>query len=145
MHRLLMSVLLCLALSTSPWAVADPAVRTVDPSSAEGRALIEPMVADLVGQLGKPASLAVERLVTAGDWAFIRGKIIGADGTLIDYAGTPFAEDAAHGMKSKSYVGLLRNADQRWTRVTSRVGPTDVVEQGWTAQYGAPAALFAPG
>ena len=121
-----------------------PAVKNVEPSSAEGTRIVASATADLTGQLGKPASLVVEAITTDGDWAFVYAKFLGIDGTPFDFTGTPFAEAAANGGTSRSYAGLFTTTDggDQWTRVDSAVGPTDVAWGGWAAKYSAPEDVF---
>jgi hypothetical protein len=116
---------------------------SADPVSAEGGAIVQPALADLSAQLGKPVELKVKTVNVVGDWAFVYGKIQGPDGAVFDYAGTRFAEAAANGGKSTTYAGLFRNNGSAWTRVDSAVGPTDVAWEGWAAEYGVPAETFA--
>lgn len=120
--------------------VAAPA--GADPASTEREAIVHPALADLLAQLGKPAELKIKTVNTAGEWAFVYGTILGPDGVPFDYSGTPFAEAAAHGGKSRTYAGLFRGEGNQWTRVDSAVGPTDVAWEGWAARYGAPAQIF---
>jgi di/tricarboxylate transporter len=90
-------------------AVADPQCqwspdksKRLDPASGDAAAILTPAVNDLTKQLGKPAKLGQDNISTAGQWAFVNAAILGADGNPIDYAGTPFAEAAANGGKSKN-------------------------------------------
>lgn len=125
----------------------EPAVKNIDPASAEGSQIVESATADLTGQLGKPASLAVKAITAEGPWAFVYAKFQGVDGAPFDFAGTPFAEAAANGAKSRVYAGLFTSGDGAgaWTRVDSAVGPTDVAWGGWAAKYSAPADVFVTG
>lgn len=112
------------------------------PESAESEAIVHPALADLGTQLGKPAELQAKAVNTVGVWAFVYGTITGPGGTVFDYAGTPFAEAAANGGKSKTYAGLFHHDGSDWVRVDSAVGPTDVAWEGWAEKYGAPAEVF---
>ncbi|MBU9765283.1 hypothetical protein FR943_15700 [Mycobacterium sp. TNTM28] len=105
--------------------------------------MVDPAEADLITQLGKPAELTTKTVNVVGEWAFVYGTIHGPGGTVFDYAGTPFAEAAAHGGKSRTYAGLFRHDGSSWRRVDSAVGPTDVAWEGWAGKYGAPQQAFA--
>ncbi|GAS87209.1 uncharacterized protein RMCB_1305 [Mycolicibacterium brisbanense] len=103
---------------------------------------MHPVVADLRAQLGVPAEFEEKTVNIEDGWAFVYGKIVGADGLPFDYGGTPFAEAAANGGRSRTYAGLFRDNGAAWTRVDSAVGPTDLAWDGWAERYGAPAAIF---
>lgn len=103
---------------------------------------MHPVVADLTAQLGVRAELDGKTVNIEDGWAFVYGKIVGVDGLPFDYSGTPFAEAAANGGKSRRYAGLFRDDGTAWARVDSAVGPTDLAWDGWAARYGAPAAIF---
>lgn len=98
----------------------------------------------------KPAETVLARKVwlkeksvrTSGDWAFVLAELQGADGRPIDYHGTPKAQQAEAGFLSKDYVALLRRQDGKWRVVKDAIGPTDVVWEGWSQEFGAPADLF---
>lgn len=137
-----LALLVWLGMLAAPVAVADPGAMPVDPSSAEGAAVLAPALADVTAQLGKPVRLEVRSLKAAEGWAFLWSAIQGPDGSPVDYSGTPFAEASANGVLSKKYVALLRQDDQGWTLVDRRVGPSDIAWAGWGAQYAAPAAIF---
>lgn len=129
-------------LLVAPLAAADPGATAVDPASPEATTILAPALADVTAQLGKPVRLDVRSLKAADGWAFLWSAMQEPDGNPIDYTGTPFAEAAANGGKSKKYVALLHQDEQGWTLVDKRIGPSDVAWAGWSAQYGAPAAIF---
>jgi hypothetical protein len=137
-------MLLGVGCASAQPGVPEPAVKNIDPASAEGSQILASATADLTGQLGKPAGLSVKAITTDGDWAFVYAKFQGVDGTPFDFAGTPFAEAAANGGKSRVYAGLFTTTDggSQWTRVDSAVGPTDVAWSGWAEKYSAPADVF---
>jgi hypothetical protein len=103
---------------------------------------VHPVVADLTAQLGIRAELDAKTVNVDDGWAFVYGKIVGADGRPIDYRGTPFADAAANGGKSRTYAGLFRDDGTAWARIESAVGPTDLAWEGWAERYGAPAEIF---
>jgi len=138
----IVTLVMWLGLTAAPPATADPGPTPMDPSSAEGAAVLAPAVADAAAQLGKPIRLDVRSLKAADGWAFLWSAMQEPDGSPVDYTGTPFAEAAANGVLSKKYVALLHQDDQGWSLVDKRVGPSDIAWAGWSAHYGAPAAIF---
>ncbi|OHT88535.1 hypothetical protein [Mycobacteroides saopaulense] len=137
-----LALVMWVGLLLAPAAAADPDATPVDPSSSDGAALVAPALADATAQLGKPVRLDVRSLKAADGWAFLWSAMQEPGGEPIDYAGTPFAEASANGVLSKKYVALLHQDEQGWALVDKRLGPSDVAWAGWSAQYGAPAAIF---
>lgn len=132
-------LVLCASLVAASCASADPGGGSAPSDDQQARAAA---VADVSAQLGKPVRLDVKGLHSADGWAFVWATIRGSDGGPVNYAGTTFAEAAANGGVSKSYAGLLRDEAGQWRVVTSRVGPTDVAWETWSADYGAPKSIF---
>ncbi|SII10781.1 Uncharacterised protein [Mycobacteroides abscessus subsp. bolletii] len=92
-------------------------------------------LARIEADLGKPVKLEVRNFHRAGDWAFLDGQLQDTNGQPVDYSGTPFAEAAANGGKSKRYDGLLKQTGPKWSILESAIGPTDVPWEGWKAKY----------
>ncbi|MEZ0367200.1 hypothetical protein ACAG26_26335 [Mycobacterium sp. pUA109] len=146
----LLAPILAFGALTAGAAAADPEScqwdpknsERLDPASPEVTAILKPAVADLTQQLGKPAKLGEQSISRSGQWMFVEATILGADGRPIDYTGTPFAEAAAHGGKSKKYLALLRHDDHGWNLVTRAIGPTDAQDRGWPEKYGSPPVYF---
>jgi hypothetical protein len=145
----LLAPILAVGVLTAGPAAADPACewspdksQKVDPASTEAAAILKPAVDDLNKKLGKPAQLGQDNIAKSGQWAFVRASILGADGQPIDYTGTPFAEAAEHGGKSKTYLALLRQANRGWNLVDAAIGPTDAVYEGWPGRFGSPPVRF---
>ncbi|ANO00861.1 PAS domain-containing protein [Mycobacteroides abscessus] len=100
-------------------------------------------LARIEADLGKPVKLEVRNFHRAGDWAFLDGQLQDTNGQPVDYSGTPFAEAAANGGKSKRYDGLLKQTGPKWSILESAIGPTDVPWEGWKAKYPeAPAQIW---
>jgi len=129
-----------LVLMTATAVQAEP----VRPGAPERAKILEAARPPVTGALGRPVRFEVQRLERIGDWAFLRARMVGADGRPIDYAGTPLAEAAEQGVLSKTYVALLRREGGAWRTLAHLVGPTDVAWAGWSARYGAPAELLKP-
>lgn len=120
---------------------SDKSIR-LDPASGDAAAILTPAVNDLTRQLGKPAKLGQDNISIAGQWAFVHAAILGADGNPIDYTGTPFAEAAANGGKSKKYMALLQHTQQGWNLIDAAIGPTDAHDEGWPQKYGSPSVFW---
>ena len=113
--------------------------------SPERAAILDAARAPAERDLGKPVQFVVKQLEVLDAWAFVHARMQSPGGQAIDYAGTPYAEAAEHGLKSSSYAALLQRHGASWTAVTYSLGPTDVAWLGWAEQYGAPQALFETG
>lgn len=136
----LIPVILSASLMTA--SPAQEAPHTPATASPEYQAILKPALSALVSELGKPARLDVKSLRVVGEWSFLYAAMQSPGGQPIDYHGTPFAEAAEAGMKSRTYVALLRGRSESWSLVASAVGPTDVAWADWSTQYAAPAAIF---
>ncbi|MDP5281105.1 hypothetical protein Q9Q95_19425 [Sphingomonas sp. DG1-23] len=116
-----------------PHAMIDQETRAV---------LLEAARAPATRELGKAPRFRVDQLRHEGDWAFLLATMQGADGKPFDYRGTPLAGAAVQGFVSRTYAALLRRSAGGWEVVAKAIGPSDVAWEGWSKQYGAPAALF---
>lgn len=92
--------------------------------------------------LHKRVLFKVERLHAEGGWAFVAAEMREPDGRRVSYAGTPLAGEARQGFLSDNFAALLRRDGARWVVVAQAVGPTDVPWVTWSADHGAPPALF---
>ncbi len=110
--------------------------------SAERIAILDAARVPATQELGKSIQFRVDQLNVLDGWAFVRAAMLDADGKPLSYTGTRYAEAAAHGMKSRSYVALLHAGSAGWNVVAHSVGPTDVAWEGWSREFAAPAALF---
>ena len=111
-------------------------------SDADYRAIVAQAAETVERTLGKPAALDVRQLQTLEGWAFLRAQINSPGGQPIDYGGTPYADSQQNGSISKTYVALLQKQGDAWRIAVDRIGPTDVIWETWSKDYGAPAALF---
>lgn len=114
-----------------------------EPQGAARAAILDAARAPAEADLGKPVRFVVTRLERRGDWAFLLADMQNPHGRPVDFAGSKLAEAAREGMVSHSYAALLRLKGGRWTVVDHATGPTDVAWEGWAADHGAPAELFA--
>ena len=126
-------------IATASIAIAEPRA-VIDQNNRA--ALLEAARAPATKELGKAPKFRVDRLEREGDWAFLLATMQGPDGRPFDYRGTPLAEAAQQGFVSRTYAALLRHGAGGWEVVAKAIGPGDVAWEGWSKQYGAPAALF---
>lgn len=119
---------------------AAAATGTVD--AATRKAILDGARVPVAEALGKPVLFRVSHLAASGDWAFLRAEMEGPGGAPVDYAGTPYADAAKHGMASRTYAALLRRKGNAWAVVDRAIAPTDVAWEGWATQHGAPPAIF---
>ncbi|MDT8760978.1 hypothetical protein MZO42_19945 [Sphingomonas psychrotolerans] len=122
-------------------SISCPEQRAVIEQSTRA-ALLEAARAPATKELGKAPEFRVDRLEREGDWAFLLATMQGPDGQPFDYRETPLAEAAQQGFVSRTYAALLRRGAGGWEVVAKAIGPSDVAWEGWSKQYGAPAALF---
>lgn len=122
-------------------AISTPAAAGRIPP-AERSAILDSARVPVASRLGKPVQFKVSHLCEKDGWAFLIAGMQERGGAPLSYAGTPFAEDAAHGVKSLDYVALLRRSGGRWQVVEQAIGPTDVVWIDWAARHRAPPAIF---
>lgn len=104
--------------------------------------ILDAVAAPARERLGKPVALAVRTLDVRDGWAFLLADMQEPDGRPLDYAGTPMQEAARAGAVSTVCAALLRQGPEGWSVVATAFGPTDVAWEGWSAEYGAPPALF---
>ena len=114
----------------------------VKSDESDYRAILTLATGSVEKHLGKPATLDVHQLQTLEDWAFLRAQMTTPAGKPISYEGTEYADSAVVGGVSSTYVALLKRDRGVWKVVVDRVGPTDVIWETWSKDYGAPEALF---
>ena len=117
-------------------------LRAADNHSAQWQAIEEVARSRAQAELGKPLRLSAVKVTQHDAWALVHAHMQAPSGADIDYRGTIYADAAARGQKSASYVALLRGTDMHWTVIADSVGPTDEGWQAWRQQYRAPASLF---
>ncbi|UVO50012.1 hypothetical protein M0208_05570 [Sphingomonas sp. SUN019] len=121
-------------------AIAAAATAPVDKETRS--AILDRAREPVAAALGKPVLFRVRKLGLSGDWAFLHADMEERDGVPIDYTGTPRADDAAHGVVSRTYAALLHRSGTEWRVVAHAIGPTDVAWADWSTRYGAPPAIF---
>ena len=92
--------------------------------------------------LGVPARVNVEIARAEGDWAYLSGPAVAADGADLDLSKTNMAKAAKDGMMDgTNVVALLKRTAGVWAVATMAIGPTDVPAVAWPRQYGVSPAL----
>ena len=115
---------------------------TPKPGDAERRAITDALRAPVERQLKQKVVFQIDHLKVQDDWAFLRGLPRRADGTPLDYKGTPYQTAVEEGAFDDGIVALLRKRRGRWQVVQFVVGATDVPYIGWDKKYRAPSAIF---
>lgn len=123
-------------------ALAQGSPHALKSDTGDSRAILALAYGAVDKKLGKPVTLDVRQLQSLDDWAFLRAYMTGSHGEALSYEGTSYADSAAAGGVSQTYVALLRQQHGAWKIVVDRVGPTDVIWETWSKDYGAPATLF---
>lgn len=141
MHKLLSTILLGMILMNS--SHADDGIHTPEQGSTEREQLLDAARAPVQKKLGRDGvHFEVEQIRAGGGWAFVYLRMLNADGSVIDYAGTPLADAAKQGYVSPDYVALLQQGDGEWQLRADAIGPTDMVWLAWPEKYGVPHELF---
>lgn len=118
-----------------------------DPGPSKATSAVEVVQAAIAKELDMDVSLKVETLRQNGEWAFLAGLPLTADGRRIDYSQTKFADDVREGYFDDGFVALARRARKdadNWVLVTLSLGATDAPFVGWPEEFGVPKALVMP-
>ncbi|QCH25815.1 hypothetical protein [Mycobacteroides salmoniphilum] len=114
---------LTLAMITS---VLMGACSPAEPESGDRNEVVATVLARIEADLGKPATLDVQKLNIVDGWAFIDSRLQDTDGT-----------------HPTGYEGLLRKTGPKWTILESAIGPTDVPWVSWKPKHpDAPAQIW---
>lgn len=93
-------------------------------------------------QIGADVAIEPEIFRSEGDWAFVYGPIQMADGSVIDWSTTNFAEAASEGMLDGDLgIVLLNWSDGEWRVVETAIAPTDVPQIAWPDEHHVSPAL----
>jgi len=130
-------------VETKPATLPTTAVLTDLAAADPARALIVAALnAAVARSLGVPAKVNVEIARAEGDWAYVSGPAVAADGSDFDLSKTNMASAAEDGMMDgTTVVALLKRSAGVWTVAEMAVGPTDVPAIAWPRQYGVSPAL----
>lgn len=125
------------AISAQAGDFATPARGT-----AERSAILSAIRAPVEKQLGPRVVFVVHQLRMGEGWAFLSARPQRPSGAPIDYALTPYAEDAAAGLFDDGVAALAQLQNGKWNVRALSIGHTDVVWEPWADDFGAPHALF---
>ncbi len=109
---------------------------------AERRAITDALRAPVEKQLKQKVVFKIDHLKVSGDWAFLRGVPRRPGGGKVDYGATPYRQRIEDGVFDDWICALLRKRAGKWQVVKYVIGATDVVYEGWDAEYKAPSAIF---
>ncbi len=117
---------------------------STDRTSSTRKAILEALRGPVSSELKQPVSFVVEVLKTDGNWAFMRGKTVAANGGEIDFGRVPaYAQLVRDGLfDGGGTAALLRRQGNTWRYATHVIGPTDVAWACWWKEYKAPRAIF---
>lgn len=127
----------------NPSAQSTP--QSLGPDDSVRNAVLEAATAPLREAFGDRIRVEVQRLDRVGPWAFLHGKMRGADGGRPNFSGTAYEKPAAAGQMSDIYVALLRDSGEAsagWQVRARAIGPSDVAWQNWPDEHAAPRELF---
>ena len=115
---------------------------TPAPGSAERKAIADALRVPVEKELKQKVVFKIDHLKARGDWAFLRGVPQRPGGGKVDYNATPYRQSIEDGVFDDWICALLRKRAGKWQVVKYVIGATDVVYEGWDAEYNAPAAIF---
>lgn len=107
-------------------------------------ALMDAARVPIQAEIGRKVIFVVSVLRTDGVWAYLQAEPRNPDGSAINWAATPFADEMRQGVMSDVAMILMRRDAGGWTVVDHVMGPTDVHWYGWVEAFGLPEALFLP-
>jgi len=116
--------------------------RTPAPGSAERKAIADALRVPVEKELKQKVVFKIDHLKASGDWAFLRGVPQRPGGGKVDYNATPYRQSIEDGVFDDWICALLRKRAGKWQVVKYVIGATDVVYEGWDAEYNAPSAIF---
>ena len=116
----------------------------------ETRAGTHPESAAVLKALGGPVSkdlkqeitFSADKLNVKGGWAFVAGRVRGADGGAPNWKLTKYQEFIDSNDFEDNLFALLKKRNGKWRVVTYMLNCHDVCYIGWDSRYKAPKALF---
>jgi hypothetical protein len=135
----LLLVISCVLFGTT-WA--QEMVPSLQPGSAERKAILRALRVPVRKELKKQALFKVDHLKVQDQWAFMRGVLQQPQGKPMNYTGTPYQGAIKLGVFDDWICALLYKERGKWRVVTYVIGATDVAYDGWDKQYQAPASIF---
>jgi hypothetical protein len=116
--------------------------QTPAPGSAERKAIADALRAPVEKELGQKVVFKIDHLKVDSGWAFLRGVPQRPGGGKVDYGSTPYRQRIEDGVFDDWICALLRKKAGKWQVVKYVIGATDVVYEGWDAEYKAPSEIF---
>jgi len=110
--------------------------------SAERKAILDAVRNPVERGMKQKVIFIVDALRVQGKWAFFRARPRSPKMKMLSFKGTRWEKDHKGGFVDDGLVALLRRDAQGWLVIQWVMGPTDVVWEPWSKDYGAPKALF---
>ena len=137
--RLLLPALVMLSVAS---AASAQEAQTPAPGSAERKAIADALRAPVERELKQKVVFKIDHLKTLDGWAFLRGVPQRPGGGKVNYSATPYRQRIDDGVFDDWICALLRKKSGKWQVVKYVIGATDVVYEGWDAEYKAPSEIF---
>ncbi len=123
-------------------ALAQNQSYTPERGTPERQAITDALRLPVQKQLKTKIIFKIDHLKVQNGWAFLRGIPQQADGSAVDYRGTPYQTAIGAGAFDDGIVALLRKRGGKWQVVKYVIGATDVPYVDWDRRYHAPSAIF---
>ena len=142
LRRLCIFVTALFMVASAAGAAPAQEARTPATGSAERRGIADALRAPVEKELKQKVVFKIDHLKASDDWAFLRGVPQRPGGGKVDYSATPYRQRIDDGVFDDWICALLRKRAGKWQVVKYVIGATDVVYEGWDAEYKAPSAIF---
>lgn len=142
LRRLCLCVSALVIICAAAAAASAQEAHTPAPGSAERKAVADALRTPVERELKQKVVFKLDHLKLSGDWAFLRGVPQRPDGGRVDYSVTPYQQRIEDGVFDDWICALLRKRAGKWQVVKYVIGATDVVYEGWNAEYKAPSTIF---
>jgi hypothetical protein len=123
-------------------ALAESQSYTPERGTPERQAITDALRVSVQKQLKTKVIFKIDHLKVQNAWAFLRGVPQQANGSAVDYHGTPYQTAIAAGAFDDSIVALLHKRGGKWQVVKYVIGATDVPYVDWDRKYHAPSVIF---
>lgn len=118
-------------------------VYTPEKGSAERTAIFNALRVPVEKELKQKVSFNAETFNVQGNWAFLSGEPLKADGGgRPNYKNTPYQDAVDSGAFDNNYFALLKKSGGKWKVVTYAIGCTDVCYATWWKDHKAPKTVF---
>jgi len=123
-------------------AASAQSVHTPEKGTPERKAILDTLRVPVERELKQQIVFVADTFNVSGTWAFVSGRLQGADGNAPDFSNTQYREAMEAGAFDNNYFALLKRSSNKWKVITYQIGCTDVCYLPWPQQYRAPKALF---